>query len=81
MPLYKTGKEQWRRYEPWLDPLKEELGYVLERYPEVPEYFTEIHARWNKPLSLGQGANPFGLVKGIFQVPFEIGAEITDLAA
>ena len=81
MPLYKTGKEQWRRYEPWLGPLKEELGYVLERYPEAPEYFAEIHARWNTPLSLGEGANPFGMVKGVCQVPFEIVGEITSLAA
>ena len=41
MPLYKTGIEQWRNYEPWLGPLKEELGYVLELYPEVPQYFNE----------------------------------------
>jgi tetratricopeptide (TPR) repeat protein len=74
MPLYKTGKEQWLNYEPWLGPLKEELGYVLDCYPEVPKYFTEIHARWNQPLALGQGANPFGTVKGVGQIPFEIAA-------
>ena len=33
-PIYKTGLEQWRNFEPWLDPLKEALGTaVLERYP------------------------------------------------
>jgi len=32
-PIYKTGLEQWRNFEPWLDPLKEALGAdVLERY-------------------------------------------------
>lgn len=81
MPLYKTGKEQWRNYEPWLGPLKEELGYVLERYPDVPEYFAEIHARWNQPLSLGQGANAFATVKGVRQLPFEIAPEPASLAA
>ena len=25
-PIYKTGLEQWRNFEPWLDPLKEALG-------------------------------------------------------
>lgn len=25
-PLYKSGVEQWRNYEPWLGPLKETLG-------------------------------------------------------
>ena len=33
-PIYKTGLEQWRNFEPWLDPLKEALGTeILERYP------------------------------------------------
>jgi hypothetical protein len=81
MPLYKTGKEQWRSYDRWLGPLKEELGYVLDCYPDVPKYFTEIHARWNQPLALGAGANLFGTVKGIGQIPFEIAAGAAKLAA
>ena len=33
-PIYKTGLEQWRNFEPWLDPLKEALRTeILERYP------------------------------------------------
>jgi hypothetical protein len=32
-PIFKSGLEQWRNYEPWLDPLKEALGDVLDRYP------------------------------------------------
>ena len=33
-PIYTTGLEQWRNYEPWLEPLKEALGpEVLARYP------------------------------------------------
>jgi tetratricopeptide (TPR) repeat protein len=32
-PIYTQGLEQWRHYEPWLGPLKEALGPVLERYP------------------------------------------------
>ncbi len=32
-PIYKTGLEQWRNFEPWLAPLKEALGpELLERY-------------------------------------------------
>lgn len=81
MPLYKTGKEQWRRYEPWLGPLKEELGHVLERYPEVPEYFAEIHVRWTRPLSLGEGANTFETVNGIRQAPFDVLSGNSNLAA
>jgi tetratricopeptide (TPR) repeat protein len=29
-PIYKEGVDQWRNYEPWLDPLKAALGPVLE---------------------------------------------------
>ena len=32
-PIYTSGLEQWRNYEPWLGPLKSALGDVLERYP------------------------------------------------
>jgi tetratricopeptide (TPR) repeat protein len=32
-PIYKGGLEQWRNYEEFLDPLKDALGPVLDRYP------------------------------------------------
>jgi hypothetical protein len=32
-PIYTDGVDQWRHYEPWLDPLKAALGSVLEAYP------------------------------------------------
>ncbi|MBD3649282.1 MAG: sulfotransferase, partial [Pseudomonadales bacterium] len=32
-PIYQSGVEQWRNFEPWLDPLKTALGSVLDRYP------------------------------------------------
>ncbi len=33
-PIYKSGLDQWRHFEPWLSELKEALGpIVLERYP------------------------------------------------
>lgn len=35
-PINREGLEQWRHYEPWLAPLKTELGLLLERYPEMP---------------------------------------------
>ena len=37
-PIYKEGVDHWRHFEPWLDPLKQALGPVLERYPEVPQF-------------------------------------------
>jgi tetratricopeptide (TPR) repeat protein len=35
-PIFRDGLEQWRHYEPWLEPLKAALGPVLEAYPCVP---------------------------------------------
>jgi tetratricopeptide (TPR) repeat protein len=37
-PIFKDGMDHWRHFEPWLDPLKRELGQVLERYPRIPEF-------------------------------------------
>jgi tetratricopeptide (TPR) repeat protein len=36
-PINRDGMERWRNYEPWLGPLKDALGPVLDRYPDVPE--------------------------------------------
>lgn len=32
-PIYTSGLEPWRPFEPYLDPLKEALGPILTRYP------------------------------------------------
>jgi tetratricopeptide (TPR) repeat protein len=37
-PIFREGIDQWRHFEPWLDPLKESLGDVLHHYPDTPEY-------------------------------------------
>jgi tetratricopeptide (TPR) repeat protein len=34
MPLYREGLDQWRHFEPWLQPLQQTLGDALERYRE-----------------------------------------------
>jgi tetratricopeptide (TPR) repeat protein len=31
-PIYREGLDQWRHYEPWLEPLREVLGDALTRY-------------------------------------------------
>ena len=36
-PIFRDGLEQWRHYEPWLEPLKTALGPVLDAYPGAPE--------------------------------------------
>jgi tetratricopeptide (TPR) repeat protein len=35
-PIFADGVDSWRRYEPWLDPLKAALGPVLDAYPAAP---------------------------------------------
>jgi tetratricopeptide (TPR) repeat protein len=35
-PIYRDATEEWRAYEPWLEPLRQALGPVLEAYPEAP---------------------------------------------
>jgi tetratricopeptide (TPR) repeat protein len=35
-PIYGHAVNHWRRFEPWLDPLKAALGPVLESYPLPP---------------------------------------------
>jgi predicted Zn-dependent protease len=36
-PIYRDGLDQWRHYEPWLEPLRHSLGDTLERYPGVQD--------------------------------------------
>jgi hypothetical protein len=31
-PIYREGLDQWKRFEPWLEPLKTALGDALNRY-------------------------------------------------
>jgi tetratricopeptide (TPR) repeat protein len=37
-PIFDDAVDRWRNYEPWLGPLKESLGPVLDAYPGVPEF-------------------------------------------
>lgn len=39
LPVYTDSLEQWRHFEPWLEPLKMALGPVLDSYPATPEGF------------------------------------------
>ena len=33
-PIFRDGLDQWKKYEPWLEPLKQALGDALTRYRE-----------------------------------------------
>jgi predicted Zn-dependent protease len=41
-PIFREGVDHWRHFEPWLGPLKEALGPVLECYPEVPPFAAPV---------------------------------------
>jgi len=38
-PIYRDATEDWVRYEPFLGSLKDALGEVLVRYPDIPATF------------------------------------------
>jgi tetratricopeptide (TPR) repeat protein len=35
-PIFTDAADHWRKYEPWLGPLKAALGPVLDAYPDAP---------------------------------------------
>ena len=37
-PIYRDGVDHWRHYEPWLGPLRQALGPVLDAYPAAPAF-------------------------------------------
>jgi hypothetical protein len=41
-PIFTSGLEQWRHYEPCLEPLRAALGSVLTSYPDVPADLTSL---------------------------------------
>jgi tetratricopeptide (TPR) repeat protein len=44
-PIFTEALDHWRHYEPWLGPLKSSLGFVLEKYPTVPQFYSRVHAK------------------------------------
>ena len=38
MPIFSDAVEHWKNFEPWLGPLKDALGPVLQAYPAVPAF-------------------------------------------
>lgn len=37
-PINRSGLDQWRHFEPWLEPLRDTLGAVLTDYPDIPRF-------------------------------------------
>jgi hypothetical protein len=51
MPIYKHGMAQWRKFEPWLEPLKAALGPALEAYPAAPKFNWQMQTRMTVKLA------------------------------
>ena len=37
-PIFREGIDQWRHYEPWLQPLRDALAEALTAYPNAPQF-------------------------------------------
>ena len=61
--LNRKGLEDWRHYEPWLGPMKHELGSVLEQYPEVPKFYERVHAQSQDTRAFDQHGRVFGFFR------------------
>ncbi|HEX3667502.1 MAG TPA: sulfotransferase [Rhizomicrobium sp.] len=69
-PLYAAATDHWRHYDRWLGPLKEELGCILEAYPDTPDFFPRVQARSRRSRNLGDNTTTYSLVIGTLHAPF-----------
>ena len=37
-PIYRDGVDHWRHFQPWLAPLENALGPLLDTYPDPPDF-------------------------------------------
>jgi len=44
-PIFGEAVGHWRNFEPWLGPLKEALGQVLDAYPQAPTCLNRAESR------------------------------------
>ena len=56
-PIFNEHLDHWKHYDAWLQPLKSELGFVLESYPAVPRFYSRLHGKLDYS-SGWQGADP-----------------------
>ncbi len=50
-PIYEDAVGNSRNYEPWLGPLKNALGAVLNAYPAVPTFYPQLRASFTMRLA------------------------------
>ncbi len=47
-PIFREGIDHWRHYEPWLTPLKETVGSLVDAYPGLPALQEMDHRSGNE---------------------------------
>ncbi len=57
-PIFRDGMDQWRHYEPWLEPLKTALGPVLTAYPQAPQDLGDGFAGSKSASPIHNGGDP-----------------------
>jgi len=43
-PIFVGALDHWNHYERWLEPLKSSLGFVVDTYPAVPQFYGRLSA-------------------------------------
>lgn len=44
-PIFDGALDHWKHYEPWLGPARSALGFVLDSYPAVPQFYSRLCAK------------------------------------
>ena len=54
-PIFREGMDQWRHYEPWLDPLKQALGRRAEEVSSRSPVLIPWRKAYTRPQGVGSG--------------------------
>jgi hypothetical protein len=71
-PLFADGVGRSRNYEPWIAPLKKALGSILEVYPSVPAFSSEVP---KTAPAAGDATRRGSFVTGLRQISFETASQ------
>jgi tetratricopeptide (TPR) repeat protein len=44
-PIFTETLDHWKHFAPWLESLKQSLGFVLDSYPAVPQFYSHVGAK------------------------------------
>jgi len=44
-PIFHDALDHWKHFETWLGPVKSGLGFVLDNYPAVPQFYSRLDTK------------------------------------